>query len=184
MTTAAQVLAQGQTERAFTFSDAKNPAGVHVAVGYKPWQIMKLDPDTGKWVYVTEHLGMQLTDIVWSETHGMFFAIGYGRTVFRSSNGTTWEAIPNALSERNWINLCISPGGKMIAVASDGFVAQSVGGVTWTEANAGLPIQSVGFINAFNQFAILGPVVDPKVDTTPIVLVSSDGDTWVQSPTA
>lgn len=166
--TAVDALAAAASCDAFHFSDAISPEGVHVAVGYDPFLIMKKGQD-GKWANVTSNLGQQMTDVIW--VGDKFVAVGKGNKVFHSSDGVNWTM--TAVEAGDWINICVGQSGALVMVDSGGKVAKSAdGGMTWELGDAGAALSAVGFVPSLGLFFIAG-----NGDPVP-VLGSVDGSNW------
>lgn len=166
--TAVDALAAASGSDAFHFSDAISPEGVHVAVGYDPFMLMKKGPD-GKWANVTSNLAIQMTDVIW--TGSKFIAIGKGNATFHSSDGASWTMV--SVEAGDWINICVDGNGVLVMVDGSGKVAKSVdGGMTWDIGDAGIQLAAVGFVTSLGLFVIAG-----NGDPVP-VLASVDGSNW------
>lgn len=143
-------------------------------------RILKSD-DRINWTTVPSGVTSNLNSIVFAADRNMFIAVGDNGTIIKSTNaGATWSNLA-VFSDGNFSDIAYG-SGKFIIVSRDGWVVESVDGISWTRY-LGQKHNSVAFGNGVfvavggrasstEQFVPLKPVhsiAEPSVYTVTFI---------------
>ena len=135
-----------------------------VAVGNS--EVLKSDDGT-TWTPATPPALTSLESVAWSNTLGMYAAVGLNGNIFTSATGSDWTD-RSPIEHGPSYEEVIWDGPQFIAVGELGEIITSSDGVTWTTQTSGSNLQAV--IWDGKRFVAVG--YEGKV------LTSSNGETW------
>ncbi len=113
-----------------------------------------------------------MIDVTWSETHGMFVAVGNNGVIMTSSYGLVWTQQESPTDE--YLLEVTATASEFIAVGDNGTVLTSPDGVTWTLVSLDSVGVSAGWL--YGGIASSGSVVVAVGQDGAII--HADGDNW------
>lgn len=125
--------------------------------------------DINGWTARSSPTATRLNDVVWNGSR--FVAVGDSGTLITSSDGLSWSSGRSGTTNR--LNAIIWDGSQFLAAGDGGTLIRSTDGLSWTALNAG----TAGDLNAL-VWSGSSYVAGGQLAGTPLLLWSSDGQTW------
>jgi len=142
---------------------------------------LQISTEVGKKYFISEPIsfdklrafGFYLYSVTYSETLGLFVAVGGDGAILTSPDGTTW-ARNSGVSTYLYSVTYSETLGLFVAGGEYGAILTSPDGTTWTERNSGVStyLYSVTYSETLGLFVAVG-----QAGT---ILTSSDGTTWTR----
>ncbi len=150
-------------------------AGVYVAVSDNS-KIMYSSDITSSWNYATQIAA----DIhLYSLTHDgvNFWAIGGGGTIIKSSDGITWNSVPQSVTTDNIYGIINYGTDKLMAYGAGGMIMKSEdNGASWTDLSANVPTDLQD--NFFSESVYHNGVIYITGGNGTFIFSEDEGLTW------
>ena len=104
------------------------------------------------------NFGSALFSITYSESLGLFVAVGYSGTILTSTDGITWISRTSGTSQFLYSVTYSESLGLFVAVGNGGTILTSTDGITWNDINGSIktPLNSVLSVDSLNLFIAVG----------------------------
>ena len=110
-----------------------------------------------------------INSIVYSESKGLFVAVGSQGVILTSSDGETWTSQSSGTSSSLSKVIYVSSLELFIAIGANGVILTSPDGTTWTTRTSGV---TVGLWTILENNSVI------KIAGQGVILTSTDGTTW------
>ena len=141
-----------------------------IATNYSPIILTSTDGTT--WTRQTSGVPTttgEICSIVYSESKGLFIAVGGQGLILTSSDGETWTTQTSGISTYLYSVIYVSSLELFITTGANGVILTSSDGTTWTSRTSGV---TVVLHNILENNSVI------KIAGQGVVLTSTDGITW------